>query len=79
MFSIQLSIVSFRFVNLIVSAIKENGNTTDPKYNSSLAKVIKDAQAEGVQKVIFRSHIYRGFVMGTSYISLSLDFVFYLK
>jgi len=48
-----------RFVNLIVSAIKENGNTTDPKYNSSLAKVIKDAQAEGVQKATIENAIKR--------------------
>ena len=53
MFSIQLSIVCFRYVNLIVTAIKENGNITDPKHNSSLAKIIKDAQAEGVQKVFY--------------------------
>ena len=52
-FSIQHSIVDFRYVNLIVTAIKENGNITDPTKNSSLARVIKDAQAENVQKVLY--------------------------
>ena len=53
MFSIQHSIVVFRYVNLINTAIKENGNITDPTQNSSLARVIKDAQAENVQKVMY--------------------------
>ena len=52
-FSMQHSIVDFRYVNLIVTAIKENGNITDPTKNSSLARVIKDAQAENVQKVLY--------------------------
>ena len=53
LFSIQHSIVVFRYVNLINTAIKENGNITDPTQNSSLARVIKDAQAENVQKVMY--------------------------
>jgi len=48
-----------RYVNLIVTAIKENGNITDPKHNSSLAKIIKDAQAEGVQKATIENAIKR--------------------
>ena len=53
LFSIQHSIAVFRYVNLINTAIKENGNITDPTQNSSLARVIKDAQAENVQKVMY--------------------------
>jgi len=48
-----------RYVNLINTAIKENGNITDPTQNSSLARVIKDAQAENVQKATIENAIKR--------------------
>ena len=45
-------ILCFRYVNQIITAVKENGNQTDLKANNALARVVKEAQAQNIPKVL---------------------------
>ena len=51
--------VCCRYANMIVMAIKQNKNDSDPKYNSELARVIADAQSENVPKSTVENAIKR--------------------
>merc|ERR1711874_76918 len=46
----SLAKLAHRYSNEIAVAVKNNGNEKDPERNKSLARVIKEAYAQGIMK-----------------------------